>query len=422
MVMDNIVYLISRYYILIIFLLVYSFIAIRRVGGITIPAWLAMLSGAIIVLVLNVVSIEEAYNSIKFDIIIFLIGMFMITSILQSTGILELITIKILRYGNTYRRLLLLILVGSGVLSAFLMNDTIALVLTPIILSISKIGINPRPLLITLAFGITIGSVMTPIGNPQNLLIALESDIKAPMLSFSTYLLIPTIINYIITYYILIYYYKVPDLQLRFDINPQYVLSTRLRLIIFIVIAIIISLFIVNILHILGIDTVIDLQHISLIGALILFAIVRDKRVLRRMNWEIIILFIGMFIFMYALIKSNTITLFTPLLSLTDNNIIDITLASVILSQVMSNVPFVAFYINLLKDQGFDSSDVKEWLTLAGASTLAGNLTIIGAVSNLIILDIAKNNSFRFIEFFKIGSIVTTVNIIILLIFMIFMP
>ncbi len=409
----------SKYYILIIFVLVYSFIAIRRVRNITIPSWLPMFIGAIIMLILNIITIEEAYNSIKFDIIIFLIGMFMITSILESEGILQLITVKILRYGNTYRKLLLLIIIGSGTLSAFLMNDTVALALTPIILNIK---LDQKPLLIALAFGITIGSVITPIGNPQNLLIALESNINTPMITFLKYLLISTLINYIVTYYILIYYYKIPNIQLEPDINSQFVITKRSRSIIFIVIAIIVSLFLINILHLFGINTIIDLQHISIIGALILLGLVREKKVLKRMNWGIIILFVSMFIFMYALVKSNIFAIFTPLLSLTHNNIIDIALTSIILSQIMSNVPFVAFYINFLKIQGLDSSNVKEWLTLASASTLAGNLTIIGAVSNLIILDIAKNNSFRFIEFFKIGSIVTTINMIIVLIFMIFMP
>mgnify|MGYP003931374961 CR=1 FL=1 len=155
---------------------------------------------------------------------------------------------------------------------------------------------------------------------------------------------------------------------------------------------------------------------------MILFGLVREKKVLKRMNWGIIILFVSMFIFMHALTKSNIFAIFTPLLSLTHNIILVNVISIILLSQIMSNVPFVAFYTNFLKIQGLDSSNVKEWLTLASASTLAGNLTIIGAVSNLIILDIAKNKSFRFIEFFKIGSIVTTINMIVVLLFTIFIP
>ncbi len=94
---DSIIELSSKYYLLIIFVLVYSFIAIRRVRNIIRPSWLPMFIGAIIMLILNIITIEEAYNSIKFDIIIFLIGMFMITFILESEGILQLITVKILR-------------------------------------------------------------------------------------------------------------------------------------------------------------------------------------------------------------------------------------------------------------------------------------------------------------------------------------
>ena len=75
--------------------------------------------------------------------------------------------------------------VGMGLLSAFLVNDTIAILGVPLIVVISKqIGIRPQVLLIALSFGITIGSTMTPIGNPQNLLIALQSGIPIPFLTF----------------------------------------------------------------------------------------------------------------------------------------------------------------------------------------------------------------------------------------------
>ncbi|TLY13870.1 MAG: anion transporter, partial [Thaumarchaeota archaeon] len=79
--------------------------------------------------------------------------------------------------------------------SAFLMNDTLALMGTPIMLTLSRgLNISPRPLLLTLAFAVTTGSVVTPMGNPQNLLIALASGIAAPVIGFASYLLLPTLL------------------------------------------------------------------------------------------------------------------------------------------------------------------------------------------------------------------------------------
>lgn len=83
-----------------------------------------------------------------------------------------------------------------GFASALLMNGTLAIIGTPVILHLEKKhGINPKSLLIALAFAITIGSVMSPIGNPQNFLIASQGNINNPFLTFLRYLLIPTIIN-----------------------------------------------------------------------------------------------------------------------------------------------------------------------------------------------------------------------------------
>lgn len=91
-----------------------------------------------------------------------------------------------------------MILLGIGLLSSALMNDTLALISTPLMLELSKrMKISPLPLLLTLAFAVTIGSVMTPIGNPQNLLIAIESNIKAPFIYFLYYLAIPTLLIFL---------------------------------------------------------------------------------------------------------------------------------------------------------------------------------------------------------------------------------
>jgi Na+/H+ antiporter NhaD/arsenite permease-like protein len=104
------------------------------------------------------------------------------------------------------------------------------------------------------------------------------------------------------------------------------------------------------------------------------------------------------------------------------SSILSIISASTLLSQFMSNVPFVAFYINIMHEHGFSSEDIKAWVTLAGASTLAGNMTILGAASNLIILEAARREGFTFIEFFKIGSMVTAINMLILVTFLLIIP
>jgi Na+/H+ antiporter NhaD/arsenite permease-like protein len=427
-------------YALIAFFLVYTLIAVRRIKSIVVPSWVAMLIGALLMLSLQVISIDEAYNAIKFDVILFLLGMFIVVSALEVSGVLHSITLKLLGYAKSTDRLILLILVVMGTLSAFLMNDTIALVATPIILGMAKTGIDPKPLLITLAFAVTIGSAMTPIGNPQNFLIAVESGMRAPMLEFLRYLALPTLANYIVTYYILRLYFRrgngksiIINNKNSNDDNITHAhahtnkVDYRLSRISKVIAGLMLLMFfIVSITEALGYDMHINMSHVAVIGALAVIALANGNRIriLRNVNYGIIILFIAMFVFMHGLEKVGVISMISSTMQLNTDSILSIVSASVILSQFMSNVPFVAFYTKVMHVNGFDGSDVKEWVALAGASTLAGNLTLLGAASNLIILEAAAKSryTFTFLEFFKIGSIVTGANIAILLLFLTILP
>jgi len=147
----------------------------------------------------------------------------------------------------------------------------------------------------------------------------------------------------------------------------------------------------------------------------------KRREIIRGINWSIIIFFISMFIVMQSVWNVGLIQLlasYLPPLTHTDSSftILNILGASVGLSQVMSNVPFVAAYVNLMNSLGFNSLDTKAWIALAGGWTLAGNLTILGAASTIIILEVAeeKGHSFSFYEYLKIGSIVTLANIAVL--------
>ena len=96
-----------------------------------------------------------------------------------------------------------------GLLAAFLVNDTIAVLGIPIVIYVARrAGIRSVVLLLALSFGVTVGSVMTPIGNPQNLLIAIQSGISIPFITFLMYLTVPTVVNLFVTYFILRVYYR----------------------------------------------------------------------------------------------------------------------------------------------------------------------------------------------------------------------
>ena len=415
-------------------LAIFAFVYVLIVGRIKfkIPLWTSMLMGAALMIGFNVISPEAAFKSIQSDVIIFLFGMFSIVAALDRSGVLRFVAIKMLSKAKTPERILLIIVVGIGFLSAFLVKETIALMGVPLVLYISRqIGIRPALLLMALAFGVTIGSTMTPIGNPQNLLIALQSGMDFPFTNFIMFLAIPTAINHFLTYYILRFNIKKEISQINIqNIALENAAITNLplaRLSTAVLIATIGGFFVSEILKFLKVADI-NLSFISLAGATALYAISRDrKEIIRNVNYPVLVFFAAMFVVTAAVWSSGAIPMMmkdipAPMPSnfWQSNEIISIT--SVLLSQILGNIPFVSLYHYVMIQNGFTGADVSSWMMLAAASTIAGNLTILAAASNIIIIQASESRNakpFTFLEFLKVGSIVTTVNLIVYYLFII---
>ena len=188
---------------------VFILIAVRQVGKNSLAIWQIMLLGAFVVLLTGQISPEDAVRAINLDVMIFLGAMFVIGQSMQESGYLLFLNNCIFGRARNLDQLLLLILFAMGFLSALLMNDTLAIIGTPLMLYLARtLKIDPKLLLLTLAFAVTIGSAMSPIGNPQNLLIAVNSDLSNPFLVFLQYLLLPTIANLLLAYLLLRLFYR----------------------------------------------------------------------------------------------------------------------------------------------------------------------------------------------------------------------
>ena len=407
-------------------LAIFVFVYILIVGRIRfkIPIWTAMLIGAALMIGFQIISPASAFKSVQLDVIMFLFGMFSIVSALDKAGVLRYMAIKMLSRAKTPEKILLIFVVGIGSLSAFLVNDTIALMGVPLVAYISKhIGIRPAVLLMALAFGVTVGSVMTPIGNPQNLLIALQSGIDLPFTNFIKFLAVPTIINLFLTYYILKTYFKKDMAQANLQIvtleSPTIVNKNLAKISVGVLIATIAGFFISEVLKFLKIADV-NLSIIALSGAAVLYVLSRDrKEIMQNVDYSVLVFFATMFIVTAAVWSSGAIPMLmkaipapTPDNPLQSNAIISIT--SIFLGQVLSNVPFVSLYHYVMIQNGFTGANVSSWMMLAAASTVAGNLTILAAASNIIIIQASESRgikAFTFFEFFKIGSLVSIVNL-----------
>jgi len=151
------------------------------------------------------------------------------------------------------------------------------------------------------------------------------------------------------------------------------------------------------------------------------------KDILRRVDYSVLVFFAAMFVVTSALWSSGAISMIISHIptpnpnNLFQSNVL-ISAVSILLSQILSNVPFVALYNFVMLNNGFGGDGhISQWMMLASASTIAGNLTILGAASNTIIIEVAQSKNlkpFTFVEFFKIGALITLVNVVIYFLFL----
>jgi Na+/H+ antiporter NhaD/arsenite permease-like protein len=392
---------------------VFILIAVRQVGNVRLQIWQVMTLGAATVLASGQISPLDALHAINFDVILFLFGMFIIGHGLEESGYLAHAAYKYIKHAHSVDSLMLFIIVGFGAASAVLMNDTTAIIGTPVVLLIArKHKMSPKLLLLTLAFSVTIGSIMSPIGNPQNLIIALNGKISDPFGTFFRWLFIPTVLNLLIAYAALKYFYRndFHDETLTYSQEPirnqELAFLSRLS---FYMVVILIALKILTV--VLGIPIEFRLTSIALASALpILIGSKQRWTILRKIDWRTLIFFVAMFVLMDSVWKSG---FFQHLLAESKQDLSStgmILTVSIILSQLVSNVPLVALYQPVLMHAG---TMTKGFMALAAGSTIAGNLFILGAASNVIIIQNAEKKSHQtitFWDFAKVGIPLTILN------------
>src|ERR1700741_4551182 len=162
----------------------------------------AALLGAVLMVSTGVMTPERAYRAVNYDTLVLLLGMMLISAYLYLAHFFEWAADVVLKFSQTPLRLLLYLTLTSGVLSALLVNDTICLMLTPLVVAVIRRGKLPLlPFLVALATSANIGSVATLVGNPQNMIIGHFSHISFP--EFSRSLLPAAVVGLAINFFIL---------------------------------------------------------------------------------------------------------------------------------------------------------------------------------------------------------------------------
>jgi Na+/H+ antiporter NhaD/arsenite permease-like protein len=406
---------------IIILLAVFVLIAVRQIGNLKLKIWQIALGGAVAMLLTFQLSPIQAFSYLNFDVIFFLIGVFIIGESLYRSGYLAHFSYKLFGKTKSSNALIAILIVFVGIVAALLVNDAIAIIGTPVMLLLAnRYKINAKLMLLALMFSMTIGSVFTPIGNPQNLLIALSGGVRNPFVTFFSYLFIPTMINLFVLYLLLRLFYP-KEFKKRLQKSPPDVITDKKLAtlskasMILMIVLIAADILIIT----LNINFDFRLTYIALIAALpvVLFSN-RRFEIIKGIDWSTIVLFISLFIVMGGVWQAGIIQSFVISQNLDIYSTPIILVVSIVASQFISNVPLVLLYLKLLT---ISSTSVVALMALAAGSTIAGNLFILGAASNVIVIQRAERKggaSVSFLDFAKIGIPLTIINVIVYYLFL----
>lgn len=388
-----------------ILLCVFLLIACRKIGRIPVRIWQAMLAGAILAVLTGQISPVDAIQAIDPDVMIFLFGMFVVGEALILSGYLSSLAYRGLRGIRSAEGLVAALLIYAATGSALLMNDTLAIMGTPLVLRLAREHrLNPQLMLMTLALAVTTGSVMSPIGNPQNLLIAIRGPVPSPFLAFIQLLGIPTVVNLLLAFLVL--RITMPDSFHAEELDhsalpladPALARLSRVSLLI-IPALIVIKVFGVS----LGWPVDIHLSAIAVAAASpLVLCSPRRLTLLRRVDWPTLIFFAAMFVLMASVWRTGVLQNGVTGMQLDLQRVPTLLGFSVLLSQLVSNVPLVALSLPLI---GNGQGAPLALMALAAGSTIAGNLFILGAASNVIIIQRAEQEgcTLTFWTFARVG-------------------
>ncbi len=397
-----------------IFVITYVLISGRQLKILPLNRPAAALLGAVFMVATGVMTPERAYRAINYDTLVLLLGMMLISAYLYLAHFFEWAAELVLNFSRTPARLLLYVTLTSGILSALLVNDTICLMLTPLVVVVIRRGKLPLlPYLIALATSANIGSVATLVGNPQNMIIGHFSRIS--FLEFSCVLLPAAIVGLAINFCILRLGFRRMLRGATID-RAVHAVPKLDRGLFALVCVVFVSIFV-------GFLSGLNLAWTAMTGAALVMVLARRDThdVLKLVDWHLLVFFAALFIVVDGLsdtgLPDAIYGRLQPIFGSTaPAQAWNLAWFSVAGSNVFSNVPFVLVAGNWIVR--FTEPDLM-WKVLALATTFAGNLTIIGSVANMIVVESARDHiQVGFWDYARFGvpiTILTTAAGVILL-------
>lgn len=372
-----------------VFAATYLVMALGRAPGLRMDRAGAALAGAAAMYGLGVLSGEEVFAAIDRHTIVLLLGMMIVTANLKLAGAFDLVGEALAARVARPLPLLAAVTVSTGVLSAFLVNDTVCLVMTPLVVTlVLTLRRDPVPYAIAVATASNVGSVATITGNPQNMIIGSLS--KIPYVDFAAALAPVALIGLALVVVTVALVFRseffgnavalsspiahVPHVGRAVRIHKALVAKSLL------VTAAMIAAFFAGV----------PVATAAIIGggALLITRRLKPERIWREIDWPLLVMFCGLFVVTAALRK---IALTPDVLAFVDRLPLGepaaLTLVSAGLSNIVSNVPAVLVLQPVVERL---ADPERAWLVTAMSSTLAGNLTLVGSVANLIVAERAR--------------------------------
>lgn len=370
----------------------------------------AALCGAVAMVIAGALSLKGAYAAIDLPVITLLLGVMIIAAYLQEAGFFRYVAYLVLTRARTARSLVWMLVLAAGALSAVLMNDTVCLMFTPLVVAVvSEAGLPVLPYLLALASASNIGSVISYTGNPQNVIIAQAAAGKLSYLQYVTTALPVGVSLLLLDAWLIgaLFRRSLDAANLAERRLPPPDFDRRLA---------------ATALAALGLFVVLAAAGVALPGAamaaaalLILAAGRSPREALARIDWSLLLFFAGLFVLVAGFERSGALEdLFRAAAPLVRRGGLTGSAAFVALaalgSNLVSSVPFVAVavsWVPRLPDPAWG------YMMLAFGSTLAGNLTIFGSVANIIVLDRSgKREEIGFVRFLRYGAVITACTLV----------
>jgi Na+/H+ antiporter NhaD/arsenite permease-like protein len=391
----------------IIFCFTYALIAARRLRVLPIGRPAGGLLGAVLMVACGVLSPEESFAAIDHDTIVLLLGMMLITAYLDQAAFFDWVVSGVLRVCRSPWALLVIAAVLSAVLSALLVNDTVCLFMTPVVVATcARAKLPMGPYLLAVATSSNIGSAATLVGNPQNMIIGSPRFSGMPfgefLLRSGTAALVGLALNVALLW--LYYGRRLPAAMPAVDEAPaREAKRGDLGRVSIIIAAVVVGFFAGG-----------HLGYTALAGAVALIVLERaePRQAFARVDWALLVFFCSLFIVVRGLASTGLVAqafeAARPFLDLERPQGVAAFCAVVIVgSNLVSNVPLVMLAGPYMKDIGGAQPELG-WVLLAFVSTIAGNLTLIGSVANIIVAEGAKDHyTLGFVEYLKFGLVST---------------